>query len=134
MEQSTPLTESQNVALGKLTASVGPEYVEFLAAQGPDVLNARVESSMQYETALEGKAQNQVSSSMPTLFVAMPDEKAQHLPLRVDVKHYSGKNKENLTLWIREIEMDMTSGLISLEHQRSSLPSLRSMREQESGL
>ena len=52
MEQSTPLHEGQKVALDKLTAAVGPEYVEFLAEQGPDVLNARVETFMQYETAL----------------------------------------------------------------------------------
>ena len=57
-EQSTPLSEAQKVALDKLTAAVGPEYVEFLAAQGPDVLNARVEAFMQYETALMGQVQN----------------------------------------------------------------------------
>ena len=54
MEQYTPLSEAQKVALNKLTASVGPEYVEFLAAQGPDVLNARAETFLQYETALLG--------------------------------------------------------------------------------
>ena len=58
---------------------------------------------------------------MPTLFVAMPDEEAKPCPLRVDVKHYSRKEGKNLTLWIREIEMAMRSGLISLEHQRVSL-------------
>ena len=58
MEQSTPLTEAQKVALDKLTAAVCPEYVEFLAAQGPDVLNARVETFKQYETALVGQGQN----------------------------------------------------------------------------
>ena len=39
----------------KLIATVGSEYVEFLAAQGPDVLNSRVETFMQYETALLGQ-------------------------------------------------------------------------------
>ena len=38
-----------------LTAAVRPEYVELLAAQGLDVLNARVETFMQYETVLLGK-------------------------------------------------------------------------------
>ena len=55
MGQSTPLNEAQKVALDKLTAAVGPKYVEFLAAKGPDVLNARVETFMQYETALLGR-------------------------------------------------------------------------------
>ena len=51
MEQSTPLNEAQKITLDKLTVAVCPEYVEFLAAQSPDVLNARVETFMQYETA-----------------------------------------------------------------------------------
>ena len=39
MEQSTPVTEAPKVELDKLTPAVGPDYVEFLAAQGPDVLS-----------------------------------------------------------------------------------------------
>ena len=46
MEQITTLTEVQKVALDKLAAAVGPEYGEIMAAQGPDVLNARVETFM----------------------------------------------------------------------------------------
>ena len=52
MEQPTPLSEPQKAAIDKLTTAVVPGYVEFLAAQRPDVLNARVETFMQYETAL----------------------------------------------------------------------------------
>ena len=48
MEQSTPLNEAQKIALNKLTVAVGPKYVEFLAAHGPDVLNARLETFMKY--------------------------------------------------------------------------------------
>ena len=95
--------------------------MELPAAQGPDVLNARVELFMQYETTLLGQVQNQVESAIPTRFVAMSDEEAKPRPLSVDIKHYSGNEEENLTLWIREIEMDMRSGLISLENQRVSL-------------
>ena len=58
---------------------------------------------------------------MPTHFVAIPDEEAKPRPLRVDVKHFSGKEGENLILWIRDIEMVMRYGLISVEHQRVSL-------------
>ena len=58
---------------------------------------------------------------MLTRFVAMPDEEAKPRSLRVDVEHFSGKESENLPLWVREIEMDMRSGAISLEHQRVSL-------------
>ena len=76
---------------------------------------------MQYETALVGQVQNQAASAMPTRYVAMPPEEAKPRPLRADVKHYSGKEGENLTLWIREIEMAMSADLISLEYQRVSL-------------
>ena len=71
-----------------------PEYAEFLAAQGTDVLDARVETFMQYETSLLVQVQNQVASSMPTRYVAMPPEKAKSRPLRVDVEHYSWKEGE----------------------------------------
>ena len=91
MEQSTPLTETQKVALDELTAAVDPEYVDLLVAQGPDVLNARFETFMQYKTALLWQVQNQLARAIPTRFVAMPDEEAKPRPLWVDVKHYSGK-------------------------------------------
>uniref|UniRef100_A0AAV1VK53 Retrotransposon gag domain-containing protein n=1 Tax=Peronospora matthiolae TaxID=2874970 RepID=A0AAV1VK53_9STRA len=121
MENSTLLSEAQNVALEKLTASLGPEYVEFLVSQGPEVLNARVESFMQYEATLIRQVQEQVASAMPTRYVSVPDEEAKLRPLRVVVKNYSGKEGENLILWIREIEMAMRSGLITLDHQHVSL-------------
>ena len=116
MEKSTPLFNAQKVALNNLIAAVGPEYVVFLAAQGPGVRNARVETFMQYQSSLLGQVQNQVSSAMLTRFVVVPEEEAKHRPVRVDVEHYSGKKGRNLTLWIREIEMTMRFRLISLEH------------------
>uniref|UniRef100_A0AAV1T1N7 Retrotransposon gag domain-containing protein n=1 Tax=Peronospora matthiolae TaxID=2874970 RepID=A0AAV1T1N7_9STRA len=118
MENSTPLSEAQKVALDELTASLGPEYVEFLVSQGPEVLNARVESFMQYEAALLGQVQDQIASAMPTRYVSVPDEEAKPLPLRVEVKTYFGKEGDNLILWIREIEMAMRSGLITLDHHQ----------------
>ena len=57
MEQSTPLTEAQKVALEKLMAAMVPAYVKFLASEGPDVLSARVETLMQYQKALLGQVQ-----------------------------------------------------------------------------
>ena len=58
----------------------------------------------------------------------MPDEEDGPRPLRVNNKHYSVKEGENFTLWIREIEMDIRSGLIlSISESRS--PSLSSMEE-----
>ena len=65
-----------------------------LTAQGPDVLNARVETFKQYETALVEQVENQVALDMQTRFVAMPDEEAKPRPIRVDVKYYYGKEEE----------------------------------------
>ena len=73
---------------------MGPGYVEFLAAQGPDLLNARVETFTQYGTAFVRQIQNQTASAIPTRFVAMSDEEAKPCPLRVDVKHFFGKEGE----------------------------------------
>uniref|UniRef100_A0AAV1TYM6 PH domain-containing protein n=1 Tax=Peronospora matthiolae TaxID=2874970 RepID=A0AAV1TYM6_9STRA len=36
---------------------------------------------------------------------------------------YSGKEGDDLILWIREIEMAMRSGLIKLDHRQISSPS-----------
>ena len=85
------------------------------------MLNARVETFMPYEMVLVGQIQNQVASYMPKRFVAMPDKEAKTRPLRVEMKHFSGKECENLTLWIRYIEMAMRSDLTSVEHENFSL-------------
>ena len=121
MENSTSLSEAQQVALDKLTTSLGPEYVEFLVSQGPEVLTARVEGFLQYEASLLGQVQDQMASAMPTRYESVPEEEARPRSLRLKVKNYSGKEVENLILWIREIEMDMRSGLIKLDHQQVSL-------------
>ena len=41
MEQSIPLTDAQKVALDNLTTGLGPEYVDFLVSQDPDVFSAQ---------------------------------------------------------------------------------------------
>ena len=121
MRNPTPLSEAQKVALDKLTASLGPEYVEFLVSQGPEVLTAHVEGFLKYEASLLGQVQDRMASATPTRYVSVTDEEARPRPLRVEVKNYSGKEGENLILWICEIEMAMRSGLIKLDHQQVSL-------------
>ena len=70
---------------------------------------------------LVGQVLNEVVSAMLALYVANPDEEAKPRPFRVEFKHYSGKEREYLTLWIRKDEMTMIYGLISLDHQRALL-------------
>ena len=55
------------------------------------MLNALVETFMQYEMALLGQVQNQVASAMPIRYVAVTAEETKPRPLRVDIKHYIGK-------------------------------------------
>ena len=91
MENPTPLSEAQKVALDKLTASLDPAYVEFLVSQGPEVLTARFEGFLKYEASLLGQVQDQMASDMPTRYVSVPDEEARPRPLTVEVKNYSEK-------------------------------------------
>ena len=91
MENPIPLSEAQKVALDKLTASLGPEHVEFLVSQGPEVVTACVEGFLQYEASLLGQFQDQMASAMPTRYVSVPDEEAMPRPRRVEVKNSSGK-------------------------------------------
>ena len=89
------------------------------------MLTARVEGFLQYEAFLLGQVQDQIASAMPTRYVSVPEEEARPRPLRVEVKRYSGKEGENLILWIGEIETAMRSGLIKLDHPQVSLAILK---------
>ena len=81
MEQSYPLSEPQKVALDKLTTDVGLQYVEFIMAQVPDALNARLETFMPFETTLVGHVPDQMASDMPTCYVYVSDEEPLPRPL-----------------------------------------------------
>ena len=48
MENLNHLFEAQRLALDKLSAFVGPDQIEGLLAQGPEVLKARLEAFMRY--------------------------------------------------------------------------------------
>ena len=64
----------------------------------------------------------------------MTNEEDKPRSLRVDVKHYSGKEGEILALCIREIGIAMRSGLVSLKHQGVSLAISKLDEELENGL
>ena len=97
------LSEPQNVALDKLITALCLPYVEFLASQGPDVLNERLKAFMQYEMTLVVKVHDQMASSMPTRFVTVPDEGAEPHTVKLDIVPYSGKEGDNIILWIHEV-------------------------------
>ena len=83
---------------------MGPKFVDLFVSHGPDVINARLEGFMRYETSLLEQVQDYMASTMPTGFVFVPDEESKPHPVKLDVRHYTGKEGANLALWIREVE------------------------------
>ena len=50
MESLAHLSQAQRLALDKFRALIGVEQTDHIVAQGPEVLNARLEAFMQFET------------------------------------------------------------------------------------
>ena len=66
METEINLSEAQRLALKKLRALVGNKQVDLILAQCPDVIRARLDALMQFESSLIGQVHDHLASSMPT--------------------------------------------------------------------
>ena len=63
METKINLSEAHQLALENLEALVGNEQVDLILAQGPDVIRARLDALMQFESTSIGKVHDHLASA-----------------------------------------------------------------------
>ncbi|KAG2873284.1 hypothetical protein PC119_g27798 [Phytophthora cactorum] len=86
----TNLPPSQQDALNKLMSLLDPEGVSHLASQGPEAVNARLESFSRYENALLEHVQERMSAATAAAS-ATREESTRPKPLLVSVKTSKGR-------------------------------------------
>ena len=81
METKITLSEAQGLALEKLRALVESKQVDLILAQGPDVIRARLDAFMQFESTLIGQVHDHLASAMPTRMSPYPMKSQGLAPL-----------------------------------------------------
>ena len=67
---------------------------------------------MRYETSLIGQMQDHLAASMPTRSISLPDSEPKARPLPVNMKTFVEKEGENLSFWIKQMEMSIDCALL----------------------
>ena len=90
------LSEAQRLALDKHTALVGIDQINYIVAQGPEELQARLGALMRYEVTLFGQVHDNVASAMPSRYIPVLEAEPKDRPLILSVNTFERKEEDNV--------------------------------------
>ena len=98
---------------------MGVNQIDQILAQGPEVLHARLEAFMRYETTLLGQIHDHVASDISTCCIPLSyrvqlvrrvsDEEPRTRPLIVNDQTSEEKRRKKRLLWIQEVKLAMSA-------------------------
>ena len=111
METVVNLSDAQQLAFEKFKALVGDDQMDAIIAAGPEVFLSRLEAFMAFEARLVGQVYDYITSVMPARHASVTDSEPKARPLVLNAKTFQDKKEGNLLLWIREMEVAISSAL-----------------------